>query len=285
VGHGHVQADRSDPVWADWATVLPVLPELDALMPLEGASRVAPLLGGYAFAEHQSNGVYHPAVDLNAGGSGDADLGKPVRTPTDGVVRAVLPWDGFSAGFGNHVWLEATDGHWLHLAHLHTLACHEGERLARGALVGTCGKTGNWQWAHTHWEVTYAKPSSWMQWPTGWSKDRVLAAYMDPFAYLAATWPAPSETGEGNPEMEEPVLSDAELAHKAQAQEWGEFYPGDAAIDFAIPARWRAELRQGRQLGKPLGPEEDIPDVPGARSQAFQFGRIYYRDGRTTLIA
>lgn len=283
-GHGHVQSDRRDPLWFDWATVLPVLPEIDALMPLDGAVRAAPLLGGYAFAERQSDGVYHPGVDLNAGSSGDADLGAPVRTPADVIVRKVLPWDGHTTGFGNHVWLEATDGHWLHLCHLHTLACQEGERLSRRTLVGTCGKTGNWQFAHTHWEVLYQQPTSWTQWPTGWSKDRVLAEYMDPFAYLAATWPGAEETGEDTPEMEEPVLNDAELAHKLQAKLWGNYF-SDATVDFAIPTRWRAEFRKGNQLGRPVGPETDVPDVTGAVFQEFDSGKvIVYRDGRTSLI-
>jgi len=274
-GHGHVQSDRSDPVWFDWATVLPVLPETDAVMPLEGASRANPLLGGYGFAEKQGDGVWHPGVDLNAGAGGDADLGKPVRAPTDCVVRRVLPWDRLTTGFGNHVWLEATDGHWLHLAHLHAIACREGERLPRRALLGTCGKTGNWQWAHTHWEVTYAKPASWTQWPTGWSKDRVLDVYMDPFAYLAATWPGAAETGEDTPEMEEPVLNDAELEHEARAQVWREFY-AEGTSDFAIPKRWKAELRSGRDLGSPLGPEEDLRS--GGKMQVFQRGTIFARE-------
>ena len=285
-GHGHVQSDRRDPLWLDWAQVLPVLPEIDALMPLEGASRANPLLGGYAFAERQADGTIHPAADLNAGTGGDADLGAPVRSPADAIVRAVLPWDGHTTGFGNHVWMEAIDGHWLHLCHLHTLACQEGERVARRAMVGTCGKTGNWQWAHTHWEVLYQQPASWTQWPTGWSKDRVLAAYMDPFAYLAATWPDATETGEGLPEMEEPLLNDAELAWKLQADLWGEHF-NPAAVDFAIPTRWRAEFRRGNQLGRPVGPETPVPDVPGAVYQEFYGCKvIVYRDSenRTSLV-
>lgn len=280
VGHGHVQSDKGDPTWLDWAAVIAVLPEVDRWMPLEGATRSDPLEGGYAFAEYTAAGTYHPGVDLNAGPGGDSDLGLPVRTPMDGIVRFV----GYDAvGYGNHLWLESDTGHWLHFCHLQLPPfAAVGSRLERGARFGYCGKSGGWPWAHVHWEVLYAKPASWSQWVTGWTKDRVLSVYMDPFAYLAATWPDAGQIGEP---MEEPLLNNAELAHKQMAEEWGEYFPGDAAVDFAIPSRWRAELRQGNQLGRPLGPETDVPDVPGAVYQRFERGNIYYRDGKTSLIA
>lgn len=282
VGHGHVQADRSDPVWLDWATVLPVLPETDAVMPLEGARRTDPLLGGFAFVQWTGS-VFHPGVDLNQGATGDADLGKPVRTPAAGTVRFAERWDGVTRGEGTHVWLEAADGHWLHFDHLHALHCEEGETLAPGELVGSCGKSGGWPLAHVHWEVAYRKPASWWQWTNGWTKARVLAEYMDPFAYLCAVWPT-GESGGGGGTVDEPVLSDAELAWKLQPALWGEHFD-PAAVDFAIPKRWRAEFRLGNQLGRPRGPEVDVPDVPGARMQEFEDGRvIVYRDGRTSLV-
>lgn len=88
--------------------------------------------------------------------------------------------------------------------------------------------------------------------------------------------------------MDEPVLSDGELAHKQMALEWGAFYPGDGGVDFAIPRRWRDELRLGNQLGSPVGPEEAVPDVADAVSQPFQHGRIYARkvgdDWKTSLV-
>jgi hypothetical protein len=56
-------------------------------------------------------------------------------------------------------------------------------------------------------------------------------------------------------------------------------------VDFAIPKRWRAEFRLGNQLGRPRGPEVDVPDVPGARQQEFEDGVVViYRDGKTSLV-
>ena len=285
-GHGHVQSDRADPKWFDWAAVLAVLPETDAIMPLVGAQRSSPLAGGYAFCELTQDGVYHPGVDLNVGG-GDADLGLPVRAPAECVVRFTERWDGRTKGEGTHVWAEAATGHWFHWDHLSRLDVTAGTVLARGATLGACGKSGGWLWSHLHWEVAYAKPSTWWQWTRGWSKDRVLQTYMDPFAYLCAVWPAPGDGGEENPEMEDPVLNDAELTWKLTPDLWGEHFNPET-IEWAIPVRWRAEYRRGNQLGRPLGPEHGVPDVPEATVQHFERGSIVARkvDGawRTSLV-
>jgi hypothetical protein len=95
--------------------------------------------------------------------------------------------------------------------------------------------------------------------------------------------PLPTEPEEEGMELlDEPVLEDAELAHKLMPEVWGEFFD-PAAVDHAIPQRWRYEYRRRNQLGKPLGPEKDVPDVPGARYQDFERGQIVYRNGRTSL--
>jgi murein DD-endopeptidase MepM/ murein hydrolase activator NlpD len=273
VGHGHVQADRSDPVWLDWAVVLAVLPEADLL--LADAQRSDPLEGGYAFAQWTGS-VYHPGVDLNSGAGGDADLGKPVHTPADAVVAAVR---SDAAGYGRHVWLKADDGHWLHTAHHQRVDVAEGQRLLRGEPYATCGKSGGWPWAHVHWEVLYDRPADWSQWPSGWGKARVLAEYMDPFAYLCATWP--TTTGGGGGTVDEPVLTDAELEHEYRPLVWGALYDAGAA-GFAVPSRWKAEVRLGNDLGKPLGPEEDLRS--GGKVQFFERGPIFYKSGKTSLV-
>lgn len=275
VGHTHLQTDKHDPWWLDWQQVIAVLPEVDRWMPLEDAKRSDPLQGGYAFTQWTGS-VFHPGVDLNAGSGGDADLGKPIRTPVAGVVQAVR-FD--PAGYGNHLWLEAETGHWLHFCHLRDSPTPlEGEWLKRGAVVDRCGKSGGWPWAHLHWEVLFAKPNGWSQWPVGWSKTRVLDTYLDPFAYLAATWP---DAGQQGPIMETPILSDDELEQEARRVLWGAFYI-EGTADFAIPKRWKAELRLGNDLGAPLTGEQSLPG--GAVVQRFERGAIYYRSGKTTLI-
>ena len=275
VGHGHLQADRSDPAWLDWQPVLAVTPEADLL--LGDAERSDPLDGGFAFGAWTGS-VYHPGVDLNSGQGGDADLGQPVASPGAGTVRRVVTGE---PGYGNHIWVEMADTHWLHYAHNQRVLVAEGDSVVRSEVLALCGKSGGpwgstW-WAHLHAEVTYRRPASWSQWPYGWSKDAMLAAYMDPFAYLCATWP---DTAGGGGTVDEPVLSDGELEHEYRPLVWGALYDA-AAADFAIPARWKAEVRLGNDLGKPLGPE--TPLRSGGVVQFFSRGPIFYKDGKTSL--
>ena len=107
----------------------------------------------------------------------------------------------------------------------------------------------------------------------------MLQEYMDPFAYLTATWP--TTTGGGGGTVDEPVLSDAELEHEYRPLVWGELYDG-AAAGFAVPARWKAEVRLGNDLGEPLGPEHDLRS--GGKVQFFKRGPIFYKNGRTSLV-
>lgn len=278
VGHGHLQTDKGDPWWLDWAKVIAVIPEVDRWMPLAGATRSDPLEGGYAFAEWTGS-VYHPGVDLNAGPGGDSDMGAAIRAPFAGTLR----WVGYDAkGYGNHCWLEADTGHWLHFCHLQLPpTAFQYQRVPRGATIGYCGKTGGWTWAHLHWEVAYAKPADWSQWPVGWSKSRVLSTYMDPFAYLASTWP---DAGQLGGPMELPIFDDAQLAHEIMPALWNVNASWvDGMERWGIPSRWAAELRQGNDLGAPLGPETPLPG--GGAFQRFERGTIYYKDGKTTLCA
>lgn len=80
--------------------------------------------------------------------------------------------------------------------------------------------------------------------------------------------------------MDEPVLSDGELEHEYRPLVWGALYDA-AAADFAIPSRWKAEVRLGNDLGKPLGPE--TPLRSGGVVQFFERYPIFYKDGKTSL--
>lgn len=94
------------------------------------------------------------------------------------------------------------------------------------------------------------------------------------------TPPTPPTAPPEVPVMETPVLSDAELEHEVRPTLWGALYvPG--TVDFAIPARWRAELRKGNNLGAPLNGEELLPS--GGTLQRFERGVIFYKNGATSL--
>jgi len=140
--------------------------------PLQGLDANNVLQGGYGWLDKTDGGAtFHPGLDLNAGGSCNADDGLAVVAPLAGVVRATLYWDGVSLGEGNHVWVELSDPclpgpTWWHTDHLQSVAVGVGQRLSPGDPIGLCGRTGGWDCAHAHTELLTGPPASWWQWPT-----------------------------------------------------------------------------------------------------------------------
>lgn len=265
VGHGMVQADRTDPVALDWSRLHDPL----SLWPLAGTASVDPLQGGFGFLQWTGD-TWHPGVDLNAGGFCSADAGAPVLAPVGLTVRYV-GWHQTSTGrgFGHHLWAQADTGHWLHFCHLQQApSCTEGEYLPRRRVFGLCGKTQGWDCEHLHFEVRHARPPNgdWGYWPQGQAKATVAAQYVDPFMYLSATSTDPTQ------ETDMPILTDAQLV-AVQAGAWGEHWQFTQP-DFAIPTAWRVEVQAGRHPGRPVTGEQPIDDGSGAVVQWFETGRF-----------
>lgn len=93
--------------------------------------------------------------------------------------------------------------------------------------------------------------------------------------------PPPEPAPEPEPPMETPLFTDAELEYEARPLIWREFYV-EGTGDFAIPQRWKAELRKGNDLGAPLAGEESMRS--GGSLQRFAHGTVFYRNGSTTLV-
>jgi len=247
--------------------------------PLQGLDSDDVLQGGYGYLDLTDGGqTYHPGADLNAGGSCNADEGLLVVAPLRAVVRALYPWDGVSMGEGSHAWLEVTDElrpgpSWVHCDHLLGFDCAEGQELAPGEVVGSCGRSGGWDCAHLHFEVLRGPPrDGYWQWPYQWPKEAVEAAYYGPRAW----WDAASAKVQGaRPPEVEMILSGAQAA-SVQAVVWGAYWD-PAAADFAIQSAWRAEWRRGVWRGAPLAEEQPIPEdgaagKPAGAFRAFEYG-------------
>ena len=265
VGHGMVQADRTDPVYLDWGRLADPL----SRYPLAGTAAVDPTQGGFTFLEWTGD-TYHPGVDLNAGGFCAADAGAAVSAPVGfSCVSVGYHVAATGRGFGWHVWGKADTGHWLHFCHGQARpSCAVGEYVPRGRVFLLCGKEAGWPCEHLHFEVRPAKPPTWDHWPQGLLKATVAAQYLDPFMYLAATSPAAADPDQESDAM--PILNEAQLV-AVQAGAWGA-YP--LIPDFAIPKAWRVEVQAGRHPGRPVTPEQPIPDGSGAMVQWFETGRF-----------
>jgi murein DD-endopeptidase MepM/ murein hydrolase activator NlpD len=265
-------------------------------LPLSMLDPTDVLMGGYGWLDPTDGGATpHPGVDLNSphGGSGtgcNADEGLPVVAPVAGVVRATIFWDGSTPGEGNHCWIEldapeqswtgATT--WLHVDHLKMIYCGVGGRLAAGDPIGTCGRSGGWDCAHLHCELARARPASWWQWPYGWSRAQVEAAYYSPVEWFRATVTlAGAMHGGGTQEMA--ILSGAQQAAIATAL----FAPYPFNPDTAIGGGWLAEWRAGRYRGPPTAEEQDVPEdtaagKPKGRFQPFELGCGVWLPGAET---
>jgi hypothetical protein len=172
-------------------------------VPLAGVSPADPLSGGYGFCDWTGD-CPHPGVDWNAGPSCGSDEGAAVVASVAGVVVAVLPWDQVSQGEGNHAWIlydaaEAVAPAWCHYDHLAGFAVAEGERVEAGQQIGWCSGSGGWPCAHLHHELARQQPSSWWQWPVGWSVAQVQSVYFDPGWWLRATAEQAGQMGGGVP--------------------------------------------------------------------------------------
>jgi hypothetical protein len=220
------------------------------------------LMGGYGYLEWSGAGnAWHEGLDLNSMGGGDSDLGARVVAPLDGVVTSVLPWNGTSVGFGNHLalWVDdrrAAQPCFLHVAHLAAMTVRANQRVTAGEQLGTCGKSGRQPYAHVHAALWHdIPPGGWGFWQTGYSKEWVRDHTLDPQAWFwASAAKAGDQTTEPTPIPPEALkmLEDWQISNWILAPlfEWAgladAFNP-----DSATSKAWIAELRAGRYRGRP----------------------------------
>ena len=255
--------------------------------PLQGLSPADVTQGGYGWLDATDGGAtFHPGVDLNSGGSCNADEGLLVVAPLGGIVRAALGWDYATPGEGNHVWVELDDPvcpgpTWWHTDHLLEIWVREGQRLGPGEPIGTCGRSGGWDCAHAHTELLKGPPAAgYWQWPYGWSRAQVEAAYYAPRSWWDA---AAAKVGQAPPEVVTMILSGAQSA-AVQAAVWGDYW-NPAAADFAIESAWREQWRGGVWRGRPLSDEQLIPEdgaegKPAGSLRLFEFGCACWLPGQ-----
>lgn len=254
--------------------------------PLEGLNPNNVLQGGYGWLSKTDGGMtLHPGLDLNSGGSCNADEGAFVVAPLAGTVRAVLPWDGYTPGEGNHVWVELDDPccpgrTWWHTDHLQTTLVGVGQSLSPGEPIGLCGRSGGWDCAHAHTELLKSSPQyGWFQWPYGWSRTQVEAAYWNPSEWWTAATALVMAEGSTppSPEVVE-TMTDWQLINwvLATLYEWaglqGEFNPNGG-----IQRCWVAALRAGHYPGRPRTGDRAFGSPTEGWWAEFENGLLIYK--------
>lgn len=85
----------------------------------------------------------HEGIDIGA------RSGTPVKAPADGVVI----YSGWKSEFGKMISLDHGYGYRTRYGHLSKIYVKNGQRVKRGALIGSVGSTGKSTGPHLHYEV------------------------------------------------------------------------------------------------------------------------------------
>ncbi|OGI64543.1 hypothetical protein A3H53_02585 [Candidatus Nomurabacteria bacterium RIFCSPLOWO2_02_FULL_40_10] len=129
----------------------------------------------------------HSGVDFKAG------VGTPVKAMADGTVMGVGDTDATCIGtsFGKWVFIKYNNGLSSAYGHLSLVKAYEGQKVARGEIVGYTGNTGHTTGPHLHVSVYVSSATSVQKRPSTTCEGRVYtmplaptAAYLDPLYYL-----------------------------------------------------------------------------------------------------
>ncbi len=101
---------------------------------------------------------FHNGIDIRA------RKGTSIVCPADGIVVSA----GHAGLLGRLVKVRTGDGKTLYFGHMHQIKCLKGQRVKRGSVVGTVGRSGRATGPHLHFSVLSG------------------GRYLDPVKYLAA---------------------------------------------------------------------------------------------------
>ena len=86
---------------------------------------------------------FHSGMDFSA------NTGTDVYATGNGTVVSA----GWETGYGNTIEINHGFGYRTRYAHLHSISVKKGEKVVRGAVIGTVGSTGKSTGPHLHYEV------------------------------------------------------------------------------------------------------------------------------------
>lgn len=169
------------------------------MFPQPDSTEANPLMGGWGWLDDNGS-CFHPGVDFNSSGGGNADCGASVVAITDQTLVAHIV---DATGFGLHQWwrLDAGPyaGCYVHYCHLSDATFTEiGTTAKRTQPIAAVGRSGGWEYCHLHFEVSREQPPHWRYWPKGQAREAVAAQYHDPIV-VAHGYDAWAETHQEEP--------------------------------------------------------------------------------------
>lgn len=87
--------------------------------------------------------TFHAGIDISG------KVGDPIETPTGGIVTHAKSY----SGYGNLVRVEDRRGHGHLFAHLDKIKVAVGQKVVRGDIIGTKGRTGDVTGPHLHYQI------------------------------------------------------------------------------------------------------------------------------------
>ena len=88
---------------------------------------------------------FHKGIDFKV------ESGSPVRSTASGVIKKSVDSED---GYGKHIVITHEDGFETKYAHLSELRVTEGQKVAKGAIIGLSGSSGQSIFPHLHYEVS-----------------------------------------------------------------------------------------------------------------------------------
>lgn len=131
---------RMEPILARWAHTPSIPPTVGNLSSGFGI-RISP----FSRANEAGDGLlgFHTGLDISGA------EGTPIQATADGTVS----FAGWGGRYGWLVTIQHSDELETFYAHLHRLDVKEGQRVERGDILGTMGRSGNATGVHLHYEV------------------------------------------------------------------------------------------------------------------------------------
>ena len=101
---------------------------------------------GYRKSPFSGKSEFHEGLDIVA------PAGTPIRVTADGVVRDA----GYKSGWGRVVEIDHGFGFVTFYGHCQSIKCNDGQRVKRGDIIATVGRTGSATGNHLHYGIKVA---------------------------------------------------------------------------------------------------------------------------------
>lgn len=122
--------------------------EPDEKLVIENGRFIWPVQGEVESPFGMRNGTRHDGIDIRA------DEGTPIKAADDGRV---IYSNSKMRGYGNLIIIKHKDDFYTAYSHNKTNHVKDGDKVARGEVIGTVGSTGNASNSHLHFEVRHGK--------------------------------------------------------------------------------------------------------------------------------